>query len=139
MKIFNDLTQTAKFMIYSLLILFVVFIVLAFIVNSFYLFEPMKKFSLGLATGILVSIYKVISMDRSINKLVDMEEEAKAKLKSQSYFILRYFITFGYAALVIIFKDYIGVFGAVIGLFSLKFSAHMANQFLIREEKKLEK
>ncbi|RVU54372.1 ATP synthase subunit I [Anaerosphaera multitolerans] len=135
MNWFKKLSRTAQLMIYSLIALIFIFLALAFIVNKFYLFEPMDKFSLGLVTGTLLSIYKVVSMEKSINKIVSMEEK-QANLKNQLYFLLRYFITFIYVAIVIIFRDYIGVFGAIIGMLSLQVSAYMANYLLTREEKK---
>lgn len=135
MKKFRELSRTAQLLIYSLLGLAVIFEVLGIIVSLFYKFEPLPKFTLGLVSGTLVSIIKVFSMDKSINKIVDMDEQ-DAKTRGQLYSTLRYFITFAYVALVIVFRKYIGVIGAIIGLLSLQVAAFTANYLLKREEEK---
>lgn len=117
-------------MIYSLGGLFLFFAVLGILIILFlYEFEPPLPYVIGLFSGCLVSSIRIVLMDVSINKSIDMQEN-KAKNYSQLQFFLRYFITIGYAVLLVVLHKYLGVFGGVIGLLCMQLSAYIANYII---------
>lgn len=134
MKKFKKLTETAQYMLYGIGGLFLVFLVLGILlIQLVYPFESIPDFVLGLFTGCLVSGIRIVLMDKSINRAVDMEEK-KAKNYNQLQFLVRYFIVIAYAVLLILFHQYLGVFGGVLGLLCMQLSAYVAN-FLLRQKK----
>lgn len=121
---------TAKYMIVAVIALFLAFSLLGgIIITFFYEFEPLPKFLLGLGSASLVTIVRLVLMDKSVNKSARMEED-KAKNHAQLHFFVRYFLTLAYAVVVVILSKYVGVIGAIIGLFNMQLSAYIANYFI---------
>lgn len=123
-------------MLLSLGVLFLGFILLGFvIIRFFYPFEPFFNFFMGLLLGCVVTAIRLIIMDRSIDKSVDMSDN-KAKVHYQIMFFLRYGILILFAVVLVVFHTVFGVFGGVIGIFCMQLSAYGANYLLTKHEKK---
>lgn len=136
MKGLKRLTVTAQYMLYAIGGLFLAFLLLGILFIQFiYPLESVSQYALGLLTGCLVSAVRIVLMDKSINRVVDMEEK-KAKNYNQMQFLIRYYIVIGYAVLLVVLQQYLGVFGGVLGLLCMQLSAYAANFVLNKRAKK---
>ena len=136
MKIFHKRSVMAKYMILSLLVLFFAFAALGVSIIVFvYPFEPIGKYLLGLLLGCTCTFFRLLIMDYSINKEMDMAEQ-KAKNYHQLMSFVRYGLLFAFAAVLIISDDIFGVYGGVIGILCLQLSAYGGNILLTRKEKR---
>lgn len=130
MKIYNELSKTAKIMIKWILILFIGFLALGLGINIIFLKKDIYiSYSLGLLAGILISIYKVVSIENSLTKSVDLEEK-QASSKGTFGFILRYIVTIGVLILTFIYPNIFNPIGTILGILCLQFSAYLAKMSL---------
>lgn len=129
----KTISRTAKYMLFGLLSLFIAFLVIGeVVINYLIAFEPARNYAIGLSSGILISVVKVLLLDWSVNKAVDADD-TKAKSFSKVHIIARYVLTIGYAVVVIVLNKWIGVWGAVIGLISMQIAAYYASYKLKKD------
>lgn len=139
MGLWKKMSLTAKYMLLSLAVLFLGFALLGFLVTTFlYPFELFSKYLMGLLLGCVVTAIRLVIMDRSIDKTVDMPDK-KAKVHYQLMFFLRYGILIVFAVVLVVFNNVFGVWGGVIGIFCMQLSAYGANYLLTKHEKKVGK
>ncbi|MDR2931923.1 MAG: ATP synthase subunit I [Oscillospiraceae bacterium] len=125
-------SKTAAVMCYALGGLFLFFLVIGLLVSVFiYPFEAPAPYALGLFVGCASSVLKVILMEKSLGKAADMEEKG-AKNYGALMAMSRYFLTIAVFLLVVFFRDIFGLFGTIIGVLALQFSAYIAN-FVLRK------
>lgn len=123
-------------MLLSLVFFGVVFAALGLgIILLVYPFETVSQYLLGLLLGCFVTAIRILLMDRAIDKTVDLPEK-QAKNKYQLLFFLRYGILIVFAAILIIFNQVFGIWGGVVGIICMQFSAYGANYLLTKYEKK---
>lgn len=128
------LKQTARYMMYGVAGLTVLFLLVGLVVIQFiYPFEPPLAFSLGLVLGSLLTVFKIYLLQRSIQQAVDQEEHA-AKNYATLQFLLRHGLTLGFLVLCVL-SDHVGLFGGILGFLTMQFSAYIANYLLSRKEK----
>ena len=130
MKLFSKLTQTARYMLLSLAVLFAAFALLGGVIIRFvFPFEPLPRYLAGLLLGCVVTAVRLVMMDYAIGKEVGMPE-AKAKNYHQLMFFLRYALLIAFAVVLVVFSGVFGVFGGVIGILCMQLSAYGAHMLL---------
>lgn len=133
------LSETADIMMRVMVVLFAVLSGLGLLVILLiYPFEQPLPYLLGLLIGTLLSLIKVYLMDRSIQHAMDRTTSKAAQGYASLQVTLRYLLTLGVFALVFLFKEQVGLFGAILGVLLLQFSAYLSNPILKRRERKKE-
>ena len=131
MGIFSKLTKTAQVMCICLGLMFVVFLTVGLSIIWFvFPFEKASAFVIGLLTGILLSIVKVILLEKSLANAVEMEDDGKVKNYANLQSILRYLGTMVVLLGAVFFPQVFGVFGIIIGVLSLQISAYITGGIL---------
>lgn len=121
---YQKLSLTAQTMCRVLAGLFVILLVAGLVVIlAVYPFESPFAFALGLFLGSALSLWKVVLLERSLLKSVDMGEGAKNHANLQM--MLRYLLTAGVLAVAFFFRHIIGPFGVVAGILSLQITAYV--------------
>lgn len=134
MKFISKLSKTAIVMIASLAGLFVVLLLAGLLVIHFlYSFEEPLRYTLGLSLGIISSMIKVILLNKSIARTLDMEGKT-VQLYATLQVFLRYAVTIIVVVLAILFPERIGVFGTIAGILSLQLSSYVTHFILKRRE-----
>lgn len=130
MKLFPKLSKTANIMLFTVAGVCLVLLVVGLIVTLFiYPFEKPLAFALGLAAGGVMSLLKVVLLDRSIDHSVDMESK-QAQNYARLQAIARYGLTLVFVAAIVVFPKVIGLFGAIMGMLSLQLGAYIANMVI---------
>ena len=134
---FSWLSHTAKTMIAVECILFAVLLVAGCAIIMFvYPFERPLPYSIGLLTGCALSGAKILLLDHTNSKAVDLGKNAKNYATLQA--ILRYFGTIAAVAPAFIFRGAFGVYGVAAGLLSLQLAAFITS-FIIGKDKRAAK
>jgi hypothetical protein len=128
-KTFAGLSQTAKVMCAAEGILFIFLLAAGWICYFFiYPFERPLPYAIGLLAGCALSGVKIILLEKTLARAVDLGKQAKNYASLQA--ILRYFGTIAAVAPAFIFRDAFGVYGVVAGLLTLQFSAFIASRYI---------
>ena len=126
MNIFTGLSKTAVVMCITLGILFpALFLIGLLIIQFVYPFEGILPFGTGLLAGILISFAKVVLLEKSISKAVEMDDGGRAKNYANLQSILRYLGTFALIAGAVSFPKIFGLFGIIVGILSLQLAAYI--------------
>lgn len=129
-------SETAKIMLLALAVILAVLAALGLVVTlAVYPFEKPLAYVLGLLVGGGLSAMKILLLERSIAKTVDMEQK-NAQSMARLHFFLRYGLTVLVLVGVVLLRQYIGLFGTLLGLLALQLSAYAANAVELRREKK---
>lgn len=116
----NDVIKTRNGLILTTIVLGIVCIVVGlFFVNG------MLPWILGIVIGVLMCIFRVFSMTRSIEKAVNMTPE-DAKNFAQLQYVFRYVVTLA-VAVVACYTGYANVFGVIVGLLLLQPAVYIYN------------
>jgi len=99
--------------------------------------EGSLAYVLGLTLGSTHSVLKIIMIERAIIKIADAEEKS-AKIMGQLYYFGRFIITIAVLVAGAI-VPFLGFFGTVVGVFSLRLAAYTATAVEIKLEKRREK
>lgn len=127
-----NLSTTAKNMLTAIVWLFAGLLAAGLAVTLLlYRFEPPLAYALGLALGCASSALKVVLLERSNAKLLELDSKAAENL-SRLFFVLRFTLTVILLLPVVLLPDYVGLFGAILGVLSLQAAAHIAGR---RQEK----
>jgi len=136
MNLFSNLSKTAQIMMKSAAAICLAFFVLGLLVIILiYPFEGILPYATGIALGCVHSIIKIILLEKSLSKTMDLDKKIASNIAFFHY-IGRIVLTVAVFALVILFPGVFGLFGAIIGVVSLQFSAYVTNIILKRQESK---
>lgn len=137
------LSKTAKIMILSVAGVCVVFLIAGLIVINLVdfvaKFEKALPFVIGIELGCIVSVLKIVMLEKSINFTLDMGEKSaaagKTKVKAAGpfgmlFYMLRFMLTVAVLAFAFIRPDICGRFGVILGILSMQFSGYAANIIL---------
>lgn len=125
MNWYRNLSLTAKTMCKVLAALFGILLVAGLVVSlAVYPFEKPLAFALGLALGTGLSLWKVVLMEKSLSRSVDMDASG-AKNYATAQMMLRYLLTIGVLVLAFFCRNVIGPIGVVAGILSLQISAYV--------------
>lgn len=123
-------SKTAATMCAAIGGLFLLFLAAGLLVTMLlYPFERPLPYALGLLLGCLLSAAKVILLEKSIGRSVDMEGKT-ARGYASLMAALRYLLTIAVLLLVFFFRDVFGLFGAIIGLLSLQAAAYITGHIV---------
>ena len=129
---FWGLSKTAHVMCVSLVCLFVLVWTGGILLIVFvYPFEGLLQFSAGLLAGSLLSLAKVILLEKALVKAVDLED-ARAKNYANFQAMLRYIGTAAVLSFAFFFNEIFGVIGIICGVLSLQIAAYLTTAVLKR-------
>lgn len=122
----KNLSRTAKIMILSVIAVCFVLLVAGLTVINLGVIERENslQYAVGLALGGTFSVIKVVMMEKSLNKIAEAGEEKQAKGMGQMYFVIRFILT----AVVLVaaaLLSFVGIFGTIAGILSLKVAAYI--------------
>ncbi len=116
----NDVIKTRNGLVITTILLGIVCIV-----AGMFFVEGFLPWILGVAIGVIMCVFRVFSMTKSIEKAVDMSpEDAKNYAKSQ--YMLRYIITFA-VAVVACYMGFANPVGVIVGLVLLQPAVYIYN------------
>ena len=126
-------TTRVMFAVEGLVFLFLLAVGLTLIgcVDAIRRFEGPLAFSVGLLSGCALSAVKIVLLEKTLTRAVDMGEQAKNYATLHA--TLRYFGTIIVLAPAVIFRGAFGVIGVVAGLLSLQLAA-FATSLAIKKE-----
>ena len=123
----GNLSLTAKRIIFSILGILATTAVIGVLLDLYGKpFEKPLPLIIGLIAGGSISILKVIMLERSMVKSIDSTAEDAANY-ARIQFVLRYAVTIVLLAAVVFFRQYVGLWGAIVGILSLQFGAYIAS------------
>ena len=129
---FLGLSKTAIVMCACLAFLFVLTWMIGLILIFFvYPFEGVLPFTVGLLTGVLLSMAKVVLLEKALMKALDMGD-ASAKNYANLQAMLRYVGTAAVLVCAIFFTEIFGLIGIICGVLSLQVSAYLTTLVLKR-------
>lgn len=94
------------------------------IIGAFFV-ESLVKWAFGIAIGVLICIFRVLSMTRSLSRAADMQPE-DAKNYARAQYMFRYIITFA-AAAVVCYMGFANPLGVIVGLILLQPAVYIYN------------
>lgn len=106
-----------KLIIIQLILTAAAFVIGAFLIpsdGSFSLAVSIPSYGLGLALGFIFSALKLILLEKSLSKSVDMNKDS-AQTYARFQYMLRYFLTFGVLVAAAVIKP-ISLLGTIIGI-----------------------
>ncbi|WP_250278064.1 ATP synthase subunit I [[Clostridium] colinum] len=113
------ISNTSKQIIITTIALFcITFGISTFIVSD------IKSFLIGLIFGTIFSILKLILLEKTLNKAMEMTEQ-KAINYTRIHYTLRYFLTF-VVLLIAVYKDF-NIVGVIIGILLTVPSVYIVN------------
>lgn len=116
----NDVIKTRNGLVMTTIVLGIICIA----VGLFFV-DGMLSWILGVVIGVLICMFRVFSMTRSIEKSVDMSPE-DAKKFSQLQYMFRYVVTLA-VAVIACYTGYANVFGVIVGLVLLQPAVYIYN------------
>lgn len=125
-----NLSETAAVMCTVIGGLFILFLVVGMTVSALiYPFERPAQYALGLLLGCLLSEAKVVLLEKSIDRSIDMEGKT-AQGYANLMAVLRYFLTVAVLLTVFFFRNVFGLFGAIAGILSLQVAAYITGHVM---------
>ena len=126
------LSKTGAIMCKALVALFVLLLIAGLLVIRFlYAFERPLPFAVGLLLGCALSALKVVLLEKSLSRSLDMAEK-DANNYSSLQAILRYGLTVAVMLSAVFLPRYVGLFGLILGVLSLQPSAYITSFILSR-------
>ncbi|MCL2538740.1 MAG: hypothetical protein FWE66_00220 [Oscillospiraceae bacterium] len=136
MKLLSGISKTAVLMLVIISILFFLFCVagLLVIINvpAVYAYEKPLPYCVGLFSGCLLSAVKLLFIHNSLAKVMDLQDDDKAKSYASLQAILRHVGTIAVMLCAVFFPKLFGVFGLVIGILTLRLTAFIAGRMIDR-------
>ena len=128
---------TVRIMLLALLVILLILAAIGLaVILLLYPFEKPLPFLLGLATGGALSGVKLLMLEKSLNRTLDMES-GHATNMARLHFILRYAVTIAVLALVVILRAYVGIIGTALGIFAMQLTVYVYGFYeRIQEEKR---
>lgn len=118
----SNFSDTSKKMFINIIILFCIELILSFVYFRFT--HEYLSAVLGLIIGTGVSIIKLISLENSINKVIEMSK-AHAVMNMRKNYFFRQILTIIIFVLIALNRDIINIFTAAIGLINMNIGAYM--------------
>lgn len=125
----SDVLKTRNSLIIITVILGIICMIIGFIFT-----ESMIMWAVGMAIGVLICIFRVLSMTRSLEKAADMSPE-NAKNYARMQYMLRYVITLA-IAVIACYKGIADPIALIIGIVLLQPAVYIYNLILTITEKK---
>ncbi len=126
MRWYRELSITAQIICKALAVLSLILLVVGLVVTFFlYPFEKPLAFVVGLLAGTILSVLKVVLLEKSLTKSMDMDGKT-AKNYSNFQMVARYFLTILVLLVAAFFRNVIGIFGTVAGILALQPAAYIA-------------
>lgn len=127
MKWFSELSLTARTMCRVLAAMYLVLLAIGLgVILLVYPFEKPFAYGVGLLLGTGLSALKVILLEKSLQRSIDMEGKMAGNYANLQM-VGRYFLTIAVLALAVFFRTIVGVFGVVIGIISLQIAAYITS------------
>jgi len=149
MGLFSGLSKTARIMMAATAVICLILMALGLVALNLldyfadFQIERNAPFMAGIALGGATSILKIIFLEKSLNKILDMGEESRETGKKSKAFGVGGLLSFGRLAMTVavlavafVFSDIFGPVGTVAGILSLQVSAYISNVFLTRSERR---
>lgn len=95
------------------------------IIAGVFFTESLIKWALGIAIGVLICVFRIFSMTRSLSRAADMEP-TDAKNYARAQYMMRYIITFA-AAAVVCYMGFANPLGVIVGLILLQPAVYIYN------------
>ena len=128
------LSKTAKIMCCAVVGLCAFFLGAGLVASSrIYPFEPPGPYAVGLFTGTLLSLVKVVLMEKMFSRAADIAEAGSAKKYGALQVTFRNLLTLGVLLMVFFFRDTFGLFGTIIGVLILQPAAYITG-FILRKD-----
>ena len=132
---FSRFSRTARIMCAAEGLIFIALLAAGYVIYYLaYPFEHPLPYSIGLLTGCAVSAAKILLLEKTNSRAVELGKHAKNYANLHA--VLRYFGTVAAVAPAFIFRNVFGVFGVVAGLLSLQISAVAASVVIAKEKRK---
>ena len=93
---------------------------------SVFFVKDIIMFLIGLLFGSIFSILKIILLEKTLNKAIDMEK-SKAINYTRFNYVLRYFLTFLVLIIAVYRRDIMDLFGVIIGLILTRPAIYFVN------------
>lgn len=116
----------------NLIIITIVLGVICLVAGTFFV-DSIFPWIVGIAIGVIICVFRVFSMSRSLEKAVEMTPE-DAKNYTRAHYMLRYIITFVIAAIAC-YKGIANPVGVIVGLVLLQPAVYIYN-FIDRKSSK---
>lgn len=117
------------------IILFMIAIALVFMgIGAFIISSGKVPYIKGLLFGTIFSILKLILLEKTLNKAMDMNIK-NASNYTRLHYSLRYFLT-GVVLVVAALDEGMNLIGTIIGLLTLRISVYLVNIKMAKAEKK---
>ena len=117
------LSKIAKKMIFTVSILLLVIFAASFAYFRSLSFFP---FALGALSGVSLNVFKIIMLDRVVDKAIQMEEK-----KAGNYIMIQYLLRFVLTGLVLVashFIPFIELWGTAVGVLTMPIAAFFAGR-----------
>ena len=124
------LSVIAKKMVSAIVILSLLLIAAGIAYHRSFAFFP---FAFGVSLGAGVNVFKVLMLERTVGKTIDM-----GKKDAENYVRFQYFLRFLITGLVLVLSaitPFIGIWGAAAGIFTMPLAAFYAKSFIGRNNK----
>ena len=105
--------------------------------NLLYRFEPPGAYAAGLLAGTLLSVVKVVLMEKMLERAADTADAKSAKSYGSLSVTFRNLLTIAVFLLVFFFRDIFGLFGAIIGVLLIQLAAFVTGAILRKDETKV--
>lgn len=119
------------------IIMMMVSLVLICLGVGIFLVDNKKTFIFGILYGAIFSALKVILLEKTLNKAVDMSAQ-KATNYIRIHYVLRYFLTFAILGIAVYRSDIMDIYGVIIGFLVLRPAIYLVNSKNNRLEKRLQ-
>ena len=110
-------------------ICFVLLAIGQIIIHFVYPFENALLYASGMTLGCVHSLIKVVLLEKSISRTIDMDNKGAENIARLHYFG-RFALTAAVFACVFLFPGLFGLFGTIIGVVSLQLAAYITNFIL---------
>lgn len=130
------LSETARIMCTAVAGLFAGLLALGLlIIFLIYPFERPFPYAMGLLLGCGLSAVKVVLMERSLEKTVEMDGKT-AKTTGSLHSLARYLLTIAVLLAVVFCKGFFGLVGTIAGVLTLQIAAYITGHVLkVRERR----
>ena len=136
MKFFAGLSKTARIMLAATAVVCVILLGAGLIaINFIYEFEKSVPFMAGIALGGVQSLVKIIILEKSLNRILDIGEKDKASGIGALLYFGRFILTGSVLIFAFIFPGICGPFGTIAGILAMQVAAYATNIFLKKGER----
>lgn len=103
---------------------------------SFVIWSNMPSIILGIIVGTIVSIYRFLSLERTTDKILNLEDKSKASNSARLGYLVRFFVTTAVCVFAAMHNHIINLFGVMFGVFTMQLSVYIYGYLEKRSLKK---